>query len=297
MESSPLTCHYRYVRKDKPNETYTLSRSSIVTRLAAFQENFGMSYCAAFILCELPGRHNDIDEILLPHSITVTTNDVNVTGDILHDDEFVAVRYPNNGWINSTTTRLKKQDRNSIAVCVQPLHHSFDRGLDIVAFVEFYRMMGVDRFTFYKDSVSSQVTKILEYYSSIGAVTIIDWKLPDFYVYERSLRVDGIFAALNDCVYRSSFHANYRYVAGVDVDEYIVPRIHKNFQEMMEYLNPKNDEENSRNGAWIFRNMFFYLMHPDDTSAVNLGKKLTGQQKLKKSKNYALNIKGTHQIW
>lgn len=263
MKKRRLFCYYRYRYKEgREGEDLILEEKSIGTRLAAYQENFGMANCAAHILCELPGRLEDPNaRILLPYEVTVSLEAVQDLND-LKDGEFVVVRYPKNGW--------KNVSEDGVAVCVQPLHHRFDQDLDLVAFVEFYRMMGVSRFTFYRDFVSSRVSKLLDHYAREGVVTMIEWKLPYFYVYERNLRVDGIFAALNDCLYRSTFHADVRYVAGVDVDEYIVPKKHDNYQGMMEYLNPPGNR--NENGAWIFRNVFFYLMHQDDAITLAPGK-------------------------
>ncbi|XP_043272808.1 uncharacterized protein [Venturia canescens] len=264
LEKSRLYCYHRYRYKESwERKDVVFEEKSIGTRLAAYKENFGMANCAAHILCELPGRLNRSERIRLPYEVTVTLEAVENARD-LRDREFVVVRYPNNGWKDVSDESRPRED--GVAVCVQPLHHRFGDDLDLVAFVEFYRGMGVSRFTFYRDSVSPRVNKVLEHYVGEGIVTMIDWKLPDFYAFERNLRVDGIFAALNDCLYRSTFHAGYRYVAGVDVDEYIVPKEHDNFQQMMEHLNPRGNDEQI--GAWIFRNVFFYLMHPDDTSTL-----------------------------
>lgn len=67
---------------------------------------------------------------------------------------------------------------------------------------------------------------------------------------------------MNDCLYRSTMVGGFKYVVNVDLDEFIVPRIHDNFKEMMEYLDPVSQE--TQYADFIFRNMFFYLMYEDD---------------------------------
>lgn len=96
---------------------------------------------------------------------------------------------------------------------------------------------------------------------------MLDWKLPSHLKFERTIRVNGIFAVLNDCLYRSAMFAGYKYVASVDVDEFIVPRQHSDYREMMSFLDPAE----STKGSFILRNMFFYLIHDDDPITLEPG--------------------------
>ncbi|XP_048513387.1 uncharacterized protein LOC105690879 [Athalia rosae] len=126
-------------------------------------------------------------------------------------------------------------------------------------------MQGVNHFTFYNKSVSTDVSKVFQYYANKGIATILQWKLPSIYQFELTLRMDGSFAAWNDCLYRSSFHKNYKYVLIADVDEFIVPRKHENLTELMGFLDPPNNlNTKNEHASFEFRNVFFYLMHPDD---------------------------------
>lgn len=217
-----------------------------------------MSYSAAYILCPLPYP----DEVYpvsrhLPDAVTVS---IRPDRPIVNSrpNEYVLIRYPD----------LNPTGKVDFSVCVQPLHHHFDKITDLISFIEYYRMMGVNRFTFYRDSVTPEVDKILDHYKNLNVADVLQWKLSNLYEFERNLRVDGIYAALNDCLYRSTSYG-YRYVVGVDVDEYIVPRKHDNFTEMMEHLNP---EVSGCTGAWIFRNVFYYLMYDDDAVTLSPGK-------------------------
>ncbi|XP_015121794.1 uncharacterized protein LOC107044440 [Diachasma alloeum] len=252
--ATQLTCSFRYPSAN--HTSYILKKPSIRTELVAFGENFEMYYCAAYILCPLPHPNEAHPaNIRLPAAVTVSTTPDRPI-DTPDPSEFVAIRYPK-----------AEDNRRLFSVCVQPFHHQFDKADDLIAFIEYYRMMGVDRFTFYRDSVAPRVDQVLEYYSHLNAAVVLQWKLADLYEFERNLRVDGIYAALNDCLYRSTSFAGYRYVLGVDVDEYVMPRRHDNFSEMMEYLN----HEGGTVGAWIFRNAFYYLMYDDDAVTLSPG--------------------------
>jgi len=43
------------------------------------------------------------------------------------------------------------------------------------------------------------------------------------YAFEKDIRYEGIFAALNDCLYRATFVDGYQYVTVVDFDEILIP--------------------------------------------------------------------------
>ncbi|KAG8041135.1 hypothetical protein G9C98_002123 [Cotesia typhae] len=265
--NSPLTCYYEYAYSNRPLKKLLIKKPSIRTQFIAKPENFGMYYSAAFILCPLAYPEEvSSRNIKLPYRVTVSTRadrrDHQIDG-----NEFVVIRYPKK-WHQLTIDHDEFQPAKTFSVCVKPFHHNFDKTLDLVTFIEFYRLMGVNHLTFYRDSVSENVDKILNYYVKQKVVTLLKWKLPEIYVFQKTLRTDGIFAALNDCLYRNTFHEAMEYVIGIDVDEYIVPRIHQNYSEMMEVLNAVPGEET---GVWIIRNVFYYLMYDDDVVTLPRG--------------------------
>ncbi|XP_057322490.1 uncharacterized protein LOC130665878 isoform X1 [Microplitis mediator] len=266
LQYIPLTCYYKYTTGQKSIKSYIFKKAFIRAQLIAYKENFNMYYSAAFILCPLPYPEEiNSQSIKLPYKITVSTRSDRSANNI-NRDEFVGIRYPNKWYTNDININInshqhKDRDRKTFSVCVKPFHHNFDKAIDLITFIEFYKMMGVNYLTFYRDSVSEHVDKVLNYYIKEKIVSVLKWKLPEIYIFQRTLRTDGIFAALNDCLYRNTFHEGVKYIIGVDIDEYIVPRIHENYTVMMEHLNSvKSDEV----GGWIFRNVFYYLMYDDD---------------------------------
>lgn len=48
---------------------------------------------------------------------------------------------------------------------------------------------------------------------------------------QKEIRTEGLFAALNDCLYRTMYR--YNYLALVDLDEFIVPRVNDTLQELL----------------------------------------------------------------
>ena len=57
-----------------------------------------------------------------------------------------------------------------------------------------------------------------------------------------------MFAALNDCVYRTMYR--YKYALLVDVDEYIVPRQHADYRDMFELLAGRGRDSY---GSFVFK--------------------------------------------
>jgi hypothetical protein len=120
-----------------------------------------------------------------------------------------------------------------LAVCVPPLYW-FSDWLQLIQFVEIWRSFNrVSHFFVYFQSISEQVDRVLRVYEQMvndcpcfsrsvqGLVTIIPWSLlpsdtdtdPNLSVYRL-----GHSLAHNDCLYR----ADSRFVALVDVDEYLL---------------------------------------------------------------------------
>lgn len=148
---------------------------------------------------------------------------------------------------------------------ISVFHHEYDRALHLVEYIEYHLMLGVNHFTFYNESVSPEVDKVLSHYADKGIATVLNWKLPSIYKFELTLRLDGLFAALNDCLYRSSLYRNYDYVLVSNIDEFVVPRKHKDFKELISSLDPPRPSGfRNSHASFKFKNAFFYLMYDDD---------------------------------
>lgn len=66
--------------------------------------------------------------------------------------------------------------------------------------------------------------------SMLGRVTVLRWKLD--MVSQREIRTEGLFAALNDCLYRSMY--DFSYVALIDLDEIVMPKHNDTIQQFIE---------------------------------------------------------------
>lgn len=115
----------------------------------------------------------------------------------------------------------------------------------MVEFIELYRLLGATHVTLYNDTVGTEADCALKYYENKGLVTILPWHRLDM-ISQREIRTEGLFAALNDCLYRSMY--KYEYVALVDLDEFIIPRHNDTIVDLIRY-----DRVRSWMGRWVGR--------------------------------------------
>lgn len=148
-----------------------------------------------------------------------------------------------------------EQIPDRMAVCVKPFHFSYDQALYLMEYLEFYALLGVSHFTFYNHTLGPHASCVLQSYQRgqvPGNLTAFDWEplqpaeaatnatprvlkslhyqRPTVSILpwnlrmrsQKEIRTEGLFAALNDCLYRTMYR--YKYLALVDLDEFIVPR-------------------------------------------------------------------------
>ncbi|XP_019769099.1 glycosyltransferase family 92 protein F13G3.3 [Dendroctonus ponderosae] len=149
-------------------------------------------------------------------------------------------------------------DVKKMAVCVKPLHYDYNKELEFLEFIELHRIMGADHFILYNHTVGPQVNCLLKKYQQQGIVTVLPWELP--IQSQKDIRTEGIFASLNDCLFRTMY--KFSHVIFLDFDEFIIPTNHYNYRELFRYLHEKY---NNKKTSWFsFKNAFFYRQWPDD---------------------------------
>ncbi|XP_064477949.1 uncharacterized protein LOC135391579 [Ornithodoros turicata] len=197
------------------------------------RENWNLRYSAFFLLCPVPAGP-------WPDTVAVVRiNDRNLPGNMLQ--------------VHKLQPSTPKED---IAVCVKPIHYDYDKLLQLAEFVELNRVLGVSHFILYNHTAGPHVSCLLQRYQSQGIVTLLPWQLP--MVSQREIRTEGLFAALNDCLYRGM--SRFRWLAMIDLDEFIVPAGNISLPVLLRRLGESA-------GAFSFRNGFFYLQWGDDPVA------------------------------
>jgi hypothetical protein len=213
------------------------------------------TYSACFVLCPVPfqnskGRLIPVSVSILPFS---DFENVEVT------NRLRVINSKNGG---TGTYQVNKTD---IGVCVKPIRACYNRTLEIIEFIELNKILGVSKFTVYNQSMSEEVSCVLNYYmNQEHSVYVLAWDLMNA---DSKLHIHdtGGLAARNDCVYRNmnEFH----YLMMVDLDEFIIPHVNTSLQDMLKYLNSKyfgvrNVQKSTHQkliSSYNFKNGFFYL--------------------------------------
>ncbi|XP_063847995.1 uncharacterized protein LOC135093051 [Scylla paramamosain] len=198
-------------------------------RVKMIHENWNLPYTAALIICNIPKNSK-------PTHVALTS----------FPDTILVVQ-----------DMKARRNEGRMSVCVKPLHYEYDRALWLVEFIEFYKLMGVDRFIFYNHTMGPSIDAVVRHYMAENVVTLLPWTLP--VTTQKDIRTEGIFAALNDCNLRSV--NRFTFSAMVDFDEFLVPRKHDSLIELL-------DTYGTKDSNYVFQNVFFYLYWENDTTAV-----------------------------
>lgn len=127
----------------------------------------------------------------------------------------------------------KATERQNTAICVKSMWGRVDP-VKLVEWVEFNRLIGVQRFVFYDTAIAGPAARVLQHYVSTGIADVIQYtyslqmsSLMHDDPIRRHLVNDGMMmeqsylVSTNDCLYRH--RDGYKYIALVDLDEIIVP--------------------------------------------------------------------------
>ncbi|XP_065084259.1 uncharacterized protein LOC135706547 isoform X1 [Ochlerotatus camptorhynchus] len=263
--------------------------ASVMARVKVIRENWNLKYSACFILCPIRGPFPEI-----PYAVSVVSKIKSPPGNVL------LLRNTDNDpdFNNRTFSNIP----NSIGVCVKPLHFNYDQALYMLEFLELNNLLGVSHFTFYNHTIGPKASCILQHYvngdlpplitpfvpardqTSKGStdsndvhnkemdltnasfqkpkitVNILPWNLR--MRSQKEIRTEGLFASLNDCLYRSMYR--YSHVALIDLDEFIIPHHNDTLIDLINWLSKRINNRNT--GAYSFQNAFFYLQFADDDS-------------------------------
>ncbi|XP_066140075.1 beta-1,4-galactosyltransferase galt-1 [Euwallacea fornicatus] len=230
-----------WYRMNDNSSTFNISRT-VPAKIKVIRENWNLRYSACFVMCPLKLNMS------VPTAVSVVARLKDVPTNVLNV-------------INNfnESTLMKPRFIGKFGVCVKPLHFDYNKELQIMEFIELNRLMGVDHFTFYNHTIGPQVGCILEHYRQQGLVTLLPWKLQ--MISQKEIRTEGLFAALNDCLYRSMYKFSHTLL--IDLDEYIIPNYNETLPQMIDYLNHRLNTRST--GSFSFQNAFFYLQWSDDS--------------------------------
>uniref|UniRef100_A0A6P7FPK6 Glycosyltransferase family 92 protein n=2 Tax=Diabrotica virgifera virgifera TaxID=50390 RepID=A0A6P7FPK6_DIAVI len=195
---------------------------TVPAKVKVVRENWNLKYSAVFVMCPLTNK-------TIPVAVSVVARIRDPPANLLavinnHNETSGAVGVGSSGGGAGLSSPYK------FGVCVKPLHFEYNRALQLIEFIELNRLLGVDHFTFYNHTVGNQVDCVLRDYIDRGLVTVLPWNLD--MISQKDIRTEGLFAALNDCLYR--FMYKYTHLLLIDLDEYILPKNNDTLGQMIE---------------------------------------------------------------
>lgn len=278
--------------------------ATVMARVKIIRENWNLKYSACFVLCpvrvpplDVPQYVSVVSRLRAPPGNLLTLRNTDQDADFAKP----SANFSGGGDFQRPlphTPPSGEQIPDRMAVCVKPFHFSYDQALYLMEYLEFYALLGVSHFTFYNHTLGPRASCVLHSYQSgqvPGNLTTYDleplqpaeaannatprilkslhYQRPTISVLpwnlrmrsQKEIRTEGLFAALNDCLYRTMYR--YKYLALVDLDEFIVPRYTDTLNELLSSLNQRFRNRNT--GAYSFQNAFYYLQFADDPLATS----------------------------
>ncbi|XP_015511370.1 uncharacterized protein [Neodiprion pinetum] len=230
---------------------------TVSAKVKTIRENWNLKYSATFVICPLPKTPPETAEGPVPNAVP---NSVSVVSRLKAPPAHRILIQ------NRPSDRPNKKE--PLAVCVKPLHFEFNRVMQLIEFVELHLLLGATHVTLYNDTLGQEAGCVIRDYESRSApgsdyplVTLLPWHHLDM-ISQLEIRTEGLFAALNDCLYRSMYQ--FEYVAFLDLDEYIIPRHNDTIPELIRWLGKRVSTKST--GSYSFQNAFFYLQWGDDPS-------------------------------
>lgn len=171
--------------------------------------------------------------------------------------------------INEQVNELEPKFQYDFIICISAMFSAYNNVLQFIQSLEMYRMLGAKKVIIYHTESSQPMQKILSYYIGLKFVEIIPWPITSFINVSKGwhfpehpgdLHYFGQTAALNDCIYRNMYKS--KYIALNDIDELIVPVIHKDWQEMLDHFLSVDPTLN----VFIFENHVFPTTPQDKTN-------------------------------
>ena len=135
-----------------------------------------------------------------------------------------------------------------------------------VEWMEFNRILGITEFNIY-DANMVNMSGVFDYYTKLGVLRVFPTPpAVDSMSYD-AIKLSSP-ASLNDCMMRNMYR--YRYVVAIDFDEVIVPKMHRNYPEMLTYIDRTTNHKEPYL-TYSFRNTLFFLdFRPDASQPAHL---------------------------
>lgn len=205
----------------------------VKAKVEILQDNHRTPYAGAYFLCPYSSEPSTTP----PESVRLAVSDAELG---------ISPRIPVRNRI--TAEDATNDAPNMLALCVRPFHDGVPELHDLVHFVAYYAIQGVQRFTFYSYYSNPKVQAYLKRLSGKLQMDFISWNLP---VGKRSWAL-AQNAFTQDCLYRHMTAT--RYVLIVDMDEFVFTFPKRGRRTRLVDLVTSLPESKS---CFLFRNVFW----------------------------------------
>lgn len=159
-----------------------------------------------------------------------------------------------------------------VSIIVPPVKETYEFGVCVVVaygeldpvalseWIEFNRLLGVGEINVYNSRLNVESMRIFQHYKQLGVVNIRE-SAPPLNNWCKWCQKLTAIPALNDCMYRNMFR--YKYLAVIDFDEFIIPKISMKWSSMISYLQSTWKEDPP---SFMFRNGYFFEEFPVNRS-------------------------------
>ncbi|GFR70084.1 UPF0392 protein F13G3.3 [Elysia marginata] len=121
--------------------------------------------------------------------------------------------------------RSRRKRKREFTVCFASFHSNYNFTSQLVQSVEMNLLLGAEHFYLYNTSISRSTDAVIRHYQALGIFTVVQWPVPNESWYKAQM------ALINDCTYRNRNQSEY--VVFTDTDEFIIPRSHMTWHDMV----------------------------------------------------------------
>lgn len=132
--------------------------------------------------------------------------------------------------------------------------------LRIIEWMEAHQMFGVDEITLYYHSLSNNMSRVLNQYQKEGFVRLQYMSVPRRYGIWSDFKIISSLS-LNDCMWKNMYRYRYIFIL-LNFDEIIIPRIHRNYSELVDYVD-RTEGLMMPAASYTFQNTIFNLCSAD----------------------------------
>ena len=157
-----------------------------------------------------------------------------------------------NGTLKVEDIQIRKKEYKFVVCIHGPLRGLYPSVYRFVEHVEVYTMFGADRYVLYNASINPALKPYVDYYVGTDKMEVHKWQIPNQHTHN-----GGQIALINECLYRYMFKT--KYLAFVDIDEFIIPRQNMTWEAMLGRSKCFNHAEAQ------FRNVFFHRELANDS--------------------------------